>query len=185
LGITGASGAILSKRLLEFLSDIDVELNVVATRHGLQVFEYETRTAFNDYIKSISNRRASIRVHDNEHMFAPIASGSYGVECMAIVPCSMSTAGKLAVGCADNLLTRAADVCLKEGARLVLSPREAPLHAVHLKNLLTLSELGAKIVPPVPAFYDREYSYDLMVDGIVGRLLRAMGISNTLYRKWE
>jgi 4-hydroxy-3-polyprenylbenzoate decarboxylase len=96
----------------------------------------------------------------------------------------MATAAKLAGGCADNLLTRAADVCLKEGARLILSPREAPLHAVHLKNLLTLSELGARIVPPVPAFYDRESSYALMVDSIVGRLLKAMGISNTLYKKW-
>jgi len=104
---------------------------------------------------------------------------------MAVVPCSMATAGKLAGGCADNLLTRAADVCLKEGARLVLAPREAPLHAVHLKNLLTLSELGAMIVPPVPAFYNRGSSIDLIVDGIVGRLLKTMGISNTLYKKWE
>ena len=184
VGITGASGSILAKRLLECLSGMDGKIHVIITENGRRVFRYETGTEFAAFLSAQGQGRAGIVEHGVTDLFAPVASGSYDADGMVIVPCSMSTAGKIATVCGDSLLTRAAYVCLKEKTRLVIVPRETPLHSAHLKNLLTLSEMGAQIVPPVPMFYSKAGSVDGMVDGIVGRILKSCGIPNDLYEKW-
>lgn len=185
IGITGASGSILAKRLLEFLSARECELNIIITENGKKVFRYETDTSFHDFIHSIKKNSAYIVEHDNNDLFAPIASGSYPIDSMIILPCSMVTVGKIATCAGGGLLCRAADVCLKEKVRLVISPRETPLNGVHLKNLLTLSENGAIIVPPMPMFYSKDETVTEVYDGIVGRILKSAGIENDLYKKWR
>lgn len=185
VGITGASGSVLAKRLLEYLSHLRIKLYVVITDNGRRVFEYETGEAFEEFLSKIAENCAEVIEYEVSDMFAPIASGSFPVDCMAVLPCSMATAAKLATGCGDNLLTRAADVCLKEKTRLVIVPRESPVHAVHLKNLLALSELGAEILLPIPAFYTRTNTLDGIVDELVGRILKSCGFKNNLYKKWS
>jgi 4-hydroxy-3-polyprenylbenzoate decarboxylase len=113
-------------------------------------------------------------------MRAPIASGTYPARGMVIVPASMNTVASIAHGITGHLVHRAADVCLKEGRRLIVVPRETPLHSVHLENLLTLSRLGAVILPPEPAFYLRPRTIEDIVDFVVGRILVALGIEDTL-----
>jgi 4-hydroxy-3-polyprenylbenzoate decarboxylase len=185
IGVTGASGSILAKVLLGYLSGMEAELHIIATEMGRKVFEYETGISWTAFISSIKQNRAELIDYENQDMFARVASGSFMVDAMMIVPCSMATAAKIAVGTGGNLLCRAADVCLKEKTKLVISPREAPLSSIHLKNLLTLSECGAVILPPVPMFYADSDNYDQMVYGIAGRILKSAGIDNDLYTKWN
>ncbi len=185
IGVTGASGSILSQRLLNYLAAGEVQLHIIATDMGRKVFEYETGIPWGVFLSSLKQNKADIHAYDNKDMFASVASGSFATDAMMIVPCSMATTAKIASGTGGNLLCRAADVCLKEKTRLVLSPREAPLHSIHLRNLLTLSECGAVILPPVPMFYARSEDYGKMIDGIVGRILKSAGIDNELYTKWN
>ncbi len=160
-----------------------MELHIVATEHGESVFRYETGLELKTFVSSFSDQ-AELILHDNRNMFSSIASGSFCVRGMIIMPCSMATLGKLAACGGDSLLIRAADCCLKERVRLVVVPRETPLHSTHLRNMLTLSELGAVIVPPVPTFYAKDTSMDGTINGIVGRVLKASCIENDLYMKW-
>lgn len=185
IGVTGASGSILSKRLLGYLACMEAELHIIATDMGVKVFEYETGIPWSVFLEGLKKEKAVIVNYDNSDMFASVASGSFVTDAMMIVPCSMATAAKIAAGTGGNLLCRAADVCLKEKTKLVLSPREAPLHSIHLRNLLTLSECGAVILPPVPMFYARSEEYGEMIDGIAGRILKSAGIENDLYTKWN
>ena len=185
LGVSGASGSILAKRAIEYLSAEALELHLIATDNGQKVFEYETGVPWEAFLDSLSGSAAEICIHDNADMFAPVASGSYRIDAMLIMPCSMSTAGKIAAGIGDNLLCRAADVCIKEQRRLVIVPRESPLSKIHLENLHKLAICGAMILPPVPSFYDRPQSLDAIIDGIVGRALNCAGVENGLYKRWE
>lgn len=185
IGVTGASGSILAKRLLSYLAGMEAELHIIATEMGAKVFEYETGIAWPYFIESLRKEKAAVFSYDNNDMFASVASGSFVTDAMMIVPCSMATAAKIANGTDGNLLCRAADVCLKEKTKLVITPREAPLHSIHLRNLLTLSECGAVILPPVPTFYSKTKEYDEMIDEIVGRILKSAGIENDLYAKWK
>jgi flavin prenyltransferase len=185
IGITGASGSVLAKRMLSYLSELSIELHIIITETGIQVFEYETGISWDSFLKTLSLGTATINIYNNKDMFASVASGSFSTDGMIIVPCSMATVAKIATGTGGNLLCRAADVCLKERTRLVISPRETPLHSIHLKNLLTLSECGAMILPPVPMFYAKLDSFDGMIDGIVGRVLKSAGIENDLYTRWN
>lgn len=186
IGITGASGSVLTKRLLEYLAQIECELNIVATENGEKVFRYETDTELSEFAKRFSESSASrLVLHSDGDLFAQIASGSYTVDSMLILPCSMSTIGKIANGTGGGLLVRAADVCIKEKTRLVICPRETPFNSIHLKNMLTLSENGVTIVPPMPMFYTKSESLDDVYDGIVGRILKSAGIENRLYKKWR
>ncbi len=185
IGITGASGSILAKKLLEYLSEMDVEINIVATETGLKVFEYETDEVFLDFIDRLSHINKNIIVHDNKNMFSKVASGSNFFDGVIVLPCSMTTVGKVANGVGDSLLCRVVDVAIKEGTPITIVPREAPLSKIHLKNLLSLSENGVKIVPPVPMFYSKPTELESLLDGIVGRILKTANIQNELYTKWN
>ena len=123
-------------------------------------------------------------IHDFHDFTAPVASGSYPTEGMVIIPCSMGTLGAVASGLSQNLIHRAADCTLKEGRKLILVPREMPLSAIHLENMLKLSRLGVKIVPPMPAFYSGQQKISDLVDFVVGKVLDQMGVTHALYPRW-
>jgi 4-hydroxy-3-polyprenylbenzoate decarboxylase len=165
VGITGASGAIYGVRLLERLRELDVEVHLIATSWARVTIEHET-----DYSFAQVKALADVSYGEGDQA-AALSSGSFLTHGMVIAPCSTKTLAAIANGFAYNLVCRAADVVLKERRRLVLAVRETPLHAVHLRNMLTLSELGVTICPPVPAFYNRPATVDDIVDQTVLRLL--------------
>jgi flavin prenyltransferase len=165
VGITGASGAIYGVRLLERLRELDVETHLIATSWARVTIEHET-----DYSFAQVKALADVTYGEGDQA-AAVSSGSFLTHGMVIAPCSAKTLGAIANGFGHNLVCRAADVVLKERRRLVLAVRETPLHAVHLRNMLTLSEMGVTICPPVPAFYNRPTSVDDIVDQTVLRLL--------------
>ncbi len=188
IGITGASGSLIAKKLVEYMATLEVELNIVISGTGEKVFEYETGININDFLDSVINNKnntSKIIIHENDNLFSQIASGSNTFDAMFVVPCSMSTMGKIANGVGDSLLCRAVDVSLKEGVDVIFVPRETPLTSIHLRSALTLAELGAKIVPPMPMFYSRPETVDDIISGIVGRILKVAGIENNLYSNWN
>lgn len=185
LGLTGASGSIYFLRLAEQLSNHELELHLVASQHGEQVLQYETGTVLAEQVKLWSKNSAKVILEDNENLFSPAASGSSCFDAMAIVPCSMSTLAMIAHGITETLLTRAADVMLKEKRRLVLVPRETPLSTVHLKNMTELSQLGATILPAMPGFYGRPETMDDLINFVVGKTLDCLQIQNECYERWE
>lgn len=171
VGISGASGAVYALRLLQRLAEAEeVQTHLVATRPGEMTLHQETGRRIADL------RELVHEVHHVERIGATIASGSFLFEAMAIVPCSMHTMASIACGLASNLLTRAADVALKERRRLILVVRETPLHLGHLRNMATLAEMGAIIAPPVPAFYMLPKTLDDIVEQHVVRMLDLLGV---------
>ncbi|MDF2523884.1 MAG: 3-octaprenyl-4-hydroxybenzoate carboxy-lyase [Clostridiales bacterium] len=181
VGITGASGSIYAARFLEELNKMDHEVHLIATDNGKKVFCYEMDYTIEEFV---SPMKSKIILHDVHNLFAPIASGSFKADGMVILPCSMSTMAEIACGVSKNLLGRAADVCIKEKRKLILVPRETPLSSIHLRNMLTLSECGASILPAMPGFYSKPKTLDDIIYSIVGRTLDFMGIENDLYLKW-
>ena len=181
IGISGASGSILGVCALKVLRLFpEWESHLVMTRGAALTIE----TELGESIKEIE-ALADV-VHPAGDLAASVSSGSFHTEGMLVAPCSMKTAAGIACGYSDNLLLRAADVTIKERRRLVLLPREAPLSSIHLKNLLVLSDLGAVIFPPVPAFYQKPAGLDEVVLYVVGRALRCFGFDETaLYKPWE
>lgn len=179
VGISGASGAIYGVRMLEALRAAGWESHLVVSRAARRTIATETDQDF-EAIRAL----ASV-VHPIEDIGASIASGSFRADGMVIAPCSIRTAGEIASCVTTSLLTRAADVTLKERRRLVLMVRETPLHLGHLRMLTALAEAGAIIAPPVPAFYARPADLGAMVDHSVGRVLDLFGIETSLVRRWE
>lgn len=180
LGLTGATGAIYAVRLLERLRSVDdIETHLVISTPGKRTIVEETDLSVHD-VEALADH-----VYDNRDIGAAIASGSLRTAGMAIVPCSIKTAAALATGFTDNLITRAGDVALKERRPLVVIVREAPLHLGHLRTLASLAEIGAIILPPMPAFYPRPRSIDDIVDHTVGRVLDHLGIDHALVPEWE
>lgn len=179
LGISGASGAVLAKTAIDYLS-LTHELFVVASDCGALTFEYECGVRLYDYLR----RKPNVSRFDNDNLFAPISSGTNTADCMIILPCSASTVGRLATGSGDTLLTRAADVMLKERRRLVIGLRESPLSAITLKNLETLSLCGAIISPLVPPFYKLPQTNEELCRLTLGRFLLTAGIENDLISRW-
>lgn len=175
LGITGASGAIYAQRLLRHLHDLGREVHVVASESGRKVLHFE---------KCGEVLTEADAVYGNENLFAPIASGSFLHDGMVVIPCSMASLGKMAQGIGDNLLTRAADVCLKEKRRLIVVPREMPMHSVHLQNQKTLSELGAVILPANPSFYHHPKTIEDLVDTVLARVLDHLGLEHGISLRW-
>jgi polyprenyl P-hydroxybenzoate/phenylacrylic acid decarboxylase-like protein len=180
VAITGATGAIYGVRLLQELRRCnDVETHVVISRAGLL-----SATAELDLGRRELEALGDI-AHADRDIGASIASGSFKTDGMIVAPCSMRTLAAIATGVTDNLVTRAADVTLKERRRLVLLARETPLTLVHLRNMATVTEMGGVIFPPVPAFYARIDSLDAMVDQTVGRVLDLFALDSALVRRWS
>jgi 4-hydroxy-3-polyprenylbenzoate decarboxylase len=179
VGITGSSGVIYGIRLLEALRGVtEFETHVVLSEAARTNIAIETdRTAAD--VEALA-----YRAHEVSDLAAPLASGSYRTVGMAIIPCSVKTLAAVAHSFNDNLLVRAADVTLKEGRRLVLVPRETPLHQGHLRLLLQAAELGAVILPPVPAFYHKPKTIGDIVDHTVGKVLDALGVPHDLFPRW-
>lgn len=169
VGITGASGATIGIRLLQALARLEVETHLVISRWANITITQETDYSLHD-VRSLASA-----VYEHRDQAAKISSGSFRADAMVIAPCSMRTLTGIATGNVDGLIGRAADVSLKEGRPLVLVPRETPMSAIHLRNMLTLSELGVRIVPPMPSFYTRPRSVDELVDYFVIRLLDQLG----------
>lgn len=189
VAITGASGAIYASRLLWHLerSDEVGRVHLVVSAPGRRVLseELDMTGSGEALVEGLAGRPSEkIELLPTNDIGATIASGSYPVDGMVVVPCSMSTIGALASGAVTNLVHRAADVCLKEGRRLVLVPRETPLHAIHLENLLRLRNAGAMIVPAMPGFYHRPQTIEQLVDHFVFRLMDHLGLDHDRSTMW-
>jgi 4-hydroxy-3-polyprenylbenzoate decarboxylase len=178
LGISGASGVIYGVRLLQALKALPVETHLVMTRTAEVTLAHETRMKVTDV------RRLADVAYPIGDLAAAISSGSFRTIGMIVAPCSMRSLGEIAHGITSNLLTRAADVVLKERRRLVLVTRETPLHTIHLRNLVTVSELGAIVAPPMPAFYNKPKTLDDVIDHTVGRLLDLFDLDTGKVKRW-
>jgi 4-hydroxy-3-polyprenylbenzoate decarboxylase len=179
VGISGASGVIYGVRLLQALKDLPVESHLVMTKTAEVTLAHEMTMKVAD-VHALAD--AVYRIDD---LAAAISSGSFRTLGMIVAPCSMRSLGEIANGVTSNLLTRAADVALKERRRLVLMARETPLHAIHLRNMLALSEMGAIIAPPVPAFYNKPKGLDDIVDHAVGRVLDLFDLDTGKVKRWR
>ena len=180
VGISGASGAIYGVRLLQVLRETaGFETHLVVSGAGWRNVEEEHG------LQRAAIEALAHHVHDIANVGAAIASGSFQCSGMVVAPCSMRTLAAIAHGLSDNLLTRAADVVLKERRRLVLMVRESPLHLVHLRNMVSVTEMGAIVCPPMPAFYLRPQTLDDVVDFSVARVLDLLDVPHTLALRWE
>ncbi len=175
VGISGASGSILAKRAIGTLLERDVPVIATCTSAARMVWQEEMDQSFGSSLAQWQES-PNFTYYPIGDLKAPIASGSTRVSGMIVIPCSVGTIAAIAHGLSTNLLQRAADVCLKERNRLVLVPRETPLSAIHLENMLTLARLGVTILPPDPAFYLRPKSVDDVVDYVVAKALDALGL---------
>jgi 4-hydroxy-3-polyprenylbenzoate decarboxylase len=179
VGISGASGAALARHTVEELLRRDVPTVVVCSNGARLVWQDEMGVPFNDTL-SEWREHPRFTFYPLNDLRAPIASGTYPTRGMVVIPASMNTVASLAHGITGNLLLRAADVCLKERRRLVLVPRETPLHSIHLENMLTLARAGAVMLPPEPAFYLHPQGIDDIVRFVVSRVLVALGLEEAL-----
>ena len=190
VGVTGASGAILAQKTLALLEEDPrvARVHLVVTEAGQRLFAEELGIASGD-LKQLPSRMlghavAKIDVLPNKDVGASIASGSYAVDSMVVIPCSMGTLGAIAAGISDDLVSRAADVMLKEGRKLVLCVRDTPFNRVHLENMLRAQQAGAVIMPAVPAFYHQPKTIDDLVTQYVCRVLAQIGLSQDQMYRW-
>ena len=179
VGISGASGVIYGVRMLELLRDTDVETHLVMSKSAELTLAYETELKPKE-VKAL----ASVN-HPASDIGAAISSGSFPTKGMVIVPCSIRTMSEIATGVTSSLVSRAADVVLKEKRRLVLALRETPLHGGHLRTMTTLADIGAVVAPIVPAFYAKPKTVDDIINHTVGRLLDFFGIETKVVRRWQ
>ncbi|MFZ2071386.1 MAG: UbiX family flavin prenyltransferase [Halobacteriota archaeon] len=179
IGITGASGAIYAKRLLEVLKEQKVEVDLIITTSGRYNIKYELGVT----IETLGT--LATECWDNSDTAADIASGSQLRDGMVVIPCTMNTVAKMAHGIADNLLLRCFDVMLKENRKIIIVPRETPLNENHIENLLRLKRAGVIIIPPMPAFYHQPRTIMDLVDFIVARILDQFNIPHSLIKRWE
>ncbi len=174
VAITGASGVVYGRRLLEVLKEKRVEADCILSGGAKGIIDHE-----------LGGWKGGEKCYDESDIGAPFASGSQSVDAMVVVPCSMKTLSAIANGYASNLITRSADVAIKEGKKLVIVPRETPLNAIHLENMLKLSRIGVTILPAMPAFYHKPKKMGDLVDFVVGKILDSLGIENDLYARWR
>lgn len=179
IGISGASGIIYGIRILEALKKADYETHLVVSSPAKLTLAYETSLKFEN-LTSLASYAYSI-----DEVGAKIASGSFKTVGMIVVPCSVKTMSEVASGVTSSLLSRAADVTIKERRKLVLVVRESPLHLGHLRNMVSLAEMGAIIAPPTPAFYTLSKSVDDIVNHSVGKILDLFDIKHSLYSEWQ
>lgn len=188
VGITGASGSIYGIKLVETLLGMNFLVHLVVSNAGWRVIKEELGwntsdrdAALYEHLGTLSGK---LVYHPIADIGASIASGSFLTRGMIVMPCSMGTLSSIANGTSDNLIARAADVMLKEGRPLVLVPRETPLHAIHLENMLKLARLGVRMIPAMPAFYFGPQTIDDLVAFLVGKVLDSLGIEHALFRRW-
>ena len=193
VGVTGASGLIYAVRTLKFLLEADISVEVVASKATAQVWRAEqgiqmpmdpSKQAF-FWREQAGVWNGTLTCHAANNVGATIASGSFRTLGMLVIPCSMSTVGKLAAGLSGDLLERAADVQIKEGRKLVIVPRETPLSLIHLRNLTALAEAGVRIVPAIPAWYHNPQSLEDLVDFVVARALDQFDLDCVPLRRWQ
>ncbi|MFU2210369.1 UbiX family flavin prenyltransferase [Solidesulfovibrio sp. C21] len=180
VGITGASGVLYGIRLLEVLRGVaEVETHLILSRGAATTLAYET-----DFTVAAVAALADV-VHAHDNLAAAVSSGSFPVHGMVVVPCSMKTLAQIALSLGDNLLARAADVTLKERRKLVLVPRETPLHLGHLRHMTAVTEMGGVILPPAPSFYHGPRTIMDIVDQTVGKILDQFAIPHDLFHRWD
>jgi 4-hydroxy-3-polyprenylbenzoate decarboxylase len=179
VSIGGASGSIYGIRLLEELQSAGHEVHLVVSSGGKKIMEHETQYTYKDL------KKFAQVTYDNDDLCAGPASGSFQLDGMIVVPCSMKTLSAIANGYGDTLTSRAASCCLKEGKKLVLVIRETPLDLPGIKNMLAVKESGASILPAMPAFYHKPKNIKDMVDFIVGKVLDQLGIKHLLFKRWS
>ena len=179
VGISGASGFVYGARLLSLLRGLDVETHLIVSKSAQVTMAYETELKLQDVVALADHH------HRSDDLAACISSGSYRTLGMVVAPCSMKTLAEIATGASSTLLTRAADVVLKERKRLVLMVRETPLTLAHLRNMVAATEMGAIIAPPVPAFYARPATLDEMVDHTLGRVLDMFELDAGTVTRWS
>lgn len=179
LAISGASGAILGIRALEMLEGSGVEVHLIVSEAARLTIQYETGKAY-DEVRSLAGYS-----YEPGDLAARLASGSFSTNGMLVLPCSIKTLSAIANSYAENLIVRAADVCLKEGRPLILAVREAPFHRGHLRLMDLAAQAGAVIFPPIPSFYGRPESLDDLIDNMAARMLLRLGIDNPAYTRWD
>ncbi len=178
VGLTGGSASIFALSVLSGLKKLGIETHFVASKMGEVVLEQELNMSINDLSLYCDY------IYDNEDLGASIASGSFNIDGMIVAPCSMRTVAAINNGLSDNLITRAADVILKENKKLVLVVRETPFNTVHLKNMLELSQMGTTIFPPIPSFYNKPETLEDAIVNTTGRILDVIGVKNNLAKRW-
>ena len=178
VAITGGSGVIYGVKLIESLKSLNLETHLIISEWGEKTIKIETNIA----IENIKN--LATQYYDNKNMAAPVSSGSFKTKGMVIIPCSMKTLASIANGLDDSLISRAASVCIKEGRKLVVVPRETPLSKIHLENMVKLSELGTTILPAMPGFYFHPNTIDDLLSHIVGKVLDQFDIDNNMFKRW-
>ena len=195
LGITGASGFVYGAKLLKFFLDNDYKVDLALSSNALKVSFLEMelkleglslseiKSSMLDFINSASKAEL-LQIWDQANVAASISSGSYKTQGMIIAPCSMGTIANISAGTSNNLLARAADVTLKERRKLVLVARETPLSTIHLRNMLSLSEMGAIILPAAPGYYHNPRTIDDQINFVLGKTLDVFGIENELFNRW-
>ncbi len=179
VAITGCSGVTYGVRLLEACRQLGIETDLIVSRAAEQILKLELGKSVDDL------RKLATRSYQPDDFTAPLASGSVHTDGMVIAPCSVKTLGAVASGVAADLITRAADVTLKEVRPLVLVPRETPLNLIHLENMARLKRAGATILPAMPAFYQKPQSIQDLVDFVVGKILDVLDVEHQLYRRWR
>jgi 4-hydroxy-3-polyprenylbenzoate decarboxylase len=192
LAITGASGTIYGLRLGKELLASGCRLTFLISSAGFQVIREETGLDLlgeGDVLRALTGyyngEPGMIDYYGEKDFFAPVASGSMAPDAMVVCPCTMGTLSRIACGTSSTLLERCADVMIKEKGNLTLVPRETPLSAIHLENMLKLSRLGVRIVPAMPAFYHHPATMDDLIDFVVGKVLDSLGVENRLYKRWR
>ena len=191
VALTGARGVLYGLRIVKTLAELGHSIALVVSEPARLVLHEEMQTPSSAFTKAedFKNILSSevldrVTIYSPRDFTAPIASGSYPVAGMIIAPCSMGTLGAIASGLSQNLIHRAADCVIKEGRRLVIVPRETPLSAIHLENMLKLARLGVRVVPAMPAFYSGAAGLDDMIDFVAGKALDQLEIPHTLYPRW-
>jgi len=179
IGISGASGIIYGIRLLEILSKKEIEVHLIVSEAAKKIAKYEHDITYEKI------RLLAKFCYSNDDIAAPIASGSFITEGMIVAPCSIKTLSGIANSYSDNLMIRAADVCLKERRKLLLMVRETPLHLGHLKLMEKVAEIGGIIAPPVPSFYHKPKNIDDIINQTIGKILDQFGIEHNLFERWK
>ena len=195
IGISGGSGTPYALRLLEVLLDTGHAIKVVVSPAGEKVLELECGVRLQGDLMDkqeqlrqalqIDRAEVPLEMFDHKNLAAPVSSGSYPVDGTVIVPCSMGTMGRIANGISNDLISRMADVALKERRRLIVVPRETPLSEIHLRNMLTVTQAGGTVLPAMPAYYHKPKSIADMVDMITSRILDHLGVDNDIFARWK